>query len=91
MRINRWPPGGFDLEPGDMVRVSHPVNIDGVWAEVAVADGEPEKTPSWIPGCAAPAMYIGPVGVGDSDRRWAQILHEGRILNVLTTYLKPDF
>ena len=91
MRINRWPPGGFDLEPGDMVRVSHPGDLDGVWAEVAVADGEPEKTPSWIPGCAAPAMYIGPVGEGDSDRREAQILHEGRILNVLTTYLKPDF
>jgi hypothetical protein len=89
MRINRWPQGGFDLEPGDMVRITAG-DLDGVWAEVAVADGEPEKTPSWIPGGASPAMYIGPVGEGDSGRREAQILHEGRILNVLTTYLKPD-
>lgn len=89
MRIQRWPQGDFDLEPGDMVRITAG-DLDGVWAEVAVADGEPEKTPSWIPGGAAPAMYIGPVGEGDSGRREAQILHEGRILNVLTTYLTPD-
>ncbi len=88
MRINRWPQGDFDLEPGDMVRITAG-DLDGVWAEVAIAAGEAERSPSWIPAGAGPAMYIGPTGEEDAARG-AQVLHEGRILNVPTTHLRPD-
>lgn len=90
MRVGRWPQGDFDLEPGDMVRISADDGFDGVWAQVAVADGEPDRSSSWIPGGAPPAMYIGPAGEGAVERLMAQVLHEGRILNVLTAHLKPD-
>ena len=89
MRIQRWPQGDFDLEPGDMVRISADDGFDGVWAEVAVADGEAEEFFSWIQGGSAPAMYIGPTGEEDKVTG-AQVLHEGRILNVPTTCLRPD-
>lgn len=83
MRINRWPE---DIEPGDMVLISSPGDSDGVWAEVEVADGEPERSPSWIPTPSPPAMFLGEV----EFHPWgAQVLLDGRILNVPGLYLMP--
>ncbi len=51
MRVNRWPQGDFDLEPGDMVRIADAAlrrsvyHGTWVWAAVAVADGGYPKTP----------------------------------------------
>lgn len=94
MRVERWPGGDFELEPGDMVRISHPGDADGVWAEVEVGGSGEEKTPSWIPaGPKAVAMYLGEADEAavPIDRPTAQVLHEGRILNVRAVYLQPEF
>ena len=77
------------LVPGDMVRITAEDGLDGVWAQVAVADGEAEQFFSWIPGGSAPAMYIGSCGEEDKVTG-AQVLHEGRILNIMTKYLRPE-
>lgn len=91
MRVERRPGGDFELEPGDMVRISHPVDADGVWAEVEVGGSGEEKTPSWIPaGSKAVAMYLGEADEAPVDRPTAQVLHEGRILNVRAVYLQPE-
>jgi hypothetical protein len=75
-----------------MVRISHPGDADGVWAEVEVGGSEEEKTPSWIPaGPKAVAMYLGETDEAPVDRPTAQVLHEGRILNVRAVYLQPEF
>ena len=92
MKVERWPGGNFELEPGDMVRISHPGDADGVWAEVEVGGRGEEKTPSWIPaGPKAVAMYLGEARCrfGPIDRPTAQVLLDGRILNVSGLYLKP--
>ena len=91
MRVERWPGGDFELEPGDMVRISHPGDADGVWAEVEVGGSEEEKTPSWIPaGPKAVAMYLGEADEAPVGRPTAQVLHEGRILNVRSLYLQLE-
>ena len=91
MRINRWPGGNLDIEPGDMVLISSPMDADGVWAQVEVADGEPERSPSWIPSPSPPAMFLGEVTpIGEAFYpRGAQVLLDGRILNVPGLYLRP--
>lgn len=88
MRINRRPE---DIEPGDMVLISSPGDSDGVWAEVEVADGEPERSPSWIPTPSPPAMFLGEVATTGVEfpPRGAQVLLDGRILNVPGLYLMP--
>ena len=95
MRVERWPGGDFELEPGDLVRISHPgdADADGVRAEVVVGRSGEEKTLSWIPaGPKAVAMYLGEAdeAVVPMDRPTAQVLHEGRILNVCAVYLQPE-
>jgi hypothetical protein len=90
MRISRWPHGDLDLEPGDMVRISCAADGDGVWAEVAVGGPDEEKSPSWIPSGPGPesqAMFLGEEYSEGS--RIAQVLHGGRILNVLTKDIEP--
>lgn len=89
-----------NLVPGDMVRITAGDGVDGVWAQVEVGSTEAEKPSTWIP--AAPdsvAMYLGDatelVLLVPSDRlgknhQFAQVLHEGRILNILTKYLRPE-
>ena len=91
MRINRWPGGNLDIEPGDMVLISSrgPGDSDGVWAEVEVADGEPDRSPSWIPTPSPPAMFLGETAPGTNMTRGAQVLLDGRILNVPGLYLMP--
>jgi hypothetical protein len=90
MRINRWPGGNLDIEPGDMVLISSPsATVGGVWAEVEVADGEPERSPSWIPTPSPPAMFLGETAAGPDLTRGAQVLLDGRILNVPGLYLRP--
>lgn len=83
------------LAPGDMVRITAEDGLDGVWAQVEVGSTETEKPSSWIP--AAPdsvAMYLGDatefVARNGTNHQFAQVLHEGRILNILTKYLRPE-
>lgn len=98
MRVERRLGRDFELEPGDMVRISHPDAAGGVWAEVEVGIRGEEKTPSWydwIPaGPGAVAMYLGEK-TGEAPRPppamlVRQVLHEGRILNVRALYLQPE-
>lgn len=80
------------LVPGDMVRITAEDGLDGVWAQVEVGSTEAEKPASWIP--AAPnsvAMYLGDEPDESSpETPFAQILHEGRILNIMKKYLRPE-
>ena len=83
------------LVPGDMVRITANDGADGVWAQVEVGSTEAEKPASWIP--AAPdsvAMYLGEAAEAHAEdprhRSFSQVLHEGRILNILTKYLRPE-
>jgi hypothetical protein len=89
MRISRWPHGDLDLEPGDMVRITPGDGYDGTWVHVAVGPGEEEKSPSWIPvGPDTQAMFLGEEQI-EQGGRVAQVLHGGRILNVLTKDIEP--
>lgn len=82
------------LVPGDMVRITAEDGLDGIWAQVEVGSTETEKPASWIP--AAPdsvAMYLGEASApppGALRHGFSQVLHEGRILNILTKYLRPE-
>lgn len=83
------------LVPGDMVRITASDGLDGVWAQVEVGSTEAEKPASWIP--AAPnsvAMYLGEAAEARAEdprgRDFSQVLHEGRILNIMTKYLSPE-
>ena len=83
------------LNAGDMVRITPGDSEDGVWAQVEVGSTEAEKPASWIP--AAPnsvAMYLGvAIEASYEDRLlrpFSQVLHEGRILNILTKHLRPE-
>lgn len=83
------------LVPGDMVRITAEDGLDGVWAQVEVGSTEEEKPASWIP--AAPdsvAMYLGVATEASYEDRllrpFSQVLHEGRILNIMTKYLRPE-
>jgi hypothetical protein len=91
MRADIRPGGGFKPEPGDMVRIGHPGEWDGVWAEVEVGEATEEKKPSWIPaGPRAVGMYLGETEEQSPDSRRSQVLHGGRILNVRTEFLQPE-
>ena len=83
------------LVPGDMVRITAEDGLDGVWAQVEVGCTEAEKPASWIP--AAPdsvAMYLGVATEASHEDRllrpFSQVLHEVRILNIMTKYLRPE-
>ena len=80
------------LNAGDMVRITPGDSEDGVWAQVEVGSTEAEKPASWIP--AAPnsvAMYLGDeLEESSPEAPLAQILHEGRILNIMKKYLRPE-
>ena len=56
---------------------------------VEVADGEPDRSPSWIPTPSPPAMFLGETAPGPNMTRGAQVLLDGRILNVPGLYLMP--
>lgn len=91
MRLDHVPGGECVLEPGDMVRIGHPGEWDGVWAEVEVGETAEEKKPSWIPaGPRAVGMYLGETEEQSPDSRRSQVLHAGRILNVRTEFLQPE-
>jgi len=92
MRVERWPGGDFELEPGDMVRIRPDTGVrsDCVYGTlVAGEDGGGQVVK--IPSDAPPAMFLGE----DTEHRpfitsrLAQVLHDGKIVNVSSIYVEP--
>ena len=95
MKVERWPGGNFELEPGDMVRIV-PQHVDHLTpyalGTVVVGHGQADRLVK-IPSDAPPAMFLGedtgarsalPLAHG----RMAQVLHEGQIVNVPSLHVE---
>lgn len=104
MRVQRWPGGDFELEPGDMVQIRSDTcaHADCVYCTLVAGtlvagdverlggeDGQVVKIPPDSP----PAMFLGLVqrrhGRPADGRTYAQVLHDGKIVDVSTLYLEP--
>lgn len=92
MRVERWPGGNFELEPGDMVRIRPDTRVqaDCVYATLVAGEdggGQVVKIPSDSP----PAMFLGEDTESTTAQhtRLAQVLHDGKIVNVSSIYVEP--
>lgn len=92
MRVQRWPGGDFELEPGDMVRIRPDTRVqaDCVYGTLVAGEdggGQVVKIPSDSP----PAMFLGEDIESTTARhtRLAQVLHDGKIVNVSSIYVEP--
>jgi hypothetical protein len=99
MKVERWPGGDFELEPGDMVRIRpdtrvRPDSADCAYGTLAPGAAGAGQMVIKIPSDAPPAMFLGEVlalPYDDLPRRLrlAQVLLEGQIVNVSTLYVEP--
>jgi len=94
MRVERWPGGDFELEPGDMVRIRPDTRVqaDCVYGTLlAVEDGVGRVVK--IPSDSPPAMFLGEDTEPLVSRAWrtrvAQVLYDGKIVNISTLYVEP--
>jgi len=94
MRVERWPGGDFELEPGDMVQIRPDTralrnSADCVYGTLVVGEdggGQVVKIPSDSP----PAMFLGEAFASAFEpSRLAQVLHDGKIINVSALYVEP--
>ena len=94
MRVERWPGLNFELEPGDMVwiRPGTGVQTDCVYGTLVAGEDGGEQVVK-IPSDSQPAMFLGEVqrwhGLPADGRTYAQVLHDGKIVDVSTLYLEP--